>query len=109
MEYIEVKVNGKPYQTYIDEHKVQRFVPNRAVERFVDSANEITCGFRELAEGLNLYDLNRLKRDVFKGEISLQEMIDIYTMIGYSVSGFADVFWDYDVEIENPRWADSAV
>lgn len=111
MDYIEVKVNGKPYQTYIDERGVQRFVPNKIVRRMLDSLQDIWMEKGDkFFEDIGLYHpLTRMNVDVHLGKISLQDKIDFYTMIDYSVDGFMDVFWDEEVEgelvVENPLWS----
>lgn len=105
MEIIEVKLNGKPYQTHIDEHGVQRFVANKALSNIVHGLVGLygRIGYREF-EALGLYGLNELSLDYHRGLIPQQDMIDLYTQMGYSVSGFCDLSYFQDLEIENPLW-----
>lgn len=104
-EIIIVKVDGREFETYIDEHGVQRFLENAAIRRYVDFANEGPPDFK-IKEGA--YTLNDLWIDWHESsreDFPIEDMMVFYTMMGYSVSGFADVF--PDAYIENPRWEDN--
>lgn len=107
MEIINVKINGKDYPSYIDGHGVQRFVSNPIVEAFLDSVQELLVqhGWKWIDDH-GLYTLHSLSMDYQLGRkgITLEHMIDYFTMIGYSVSGFCDLSYFKDIEIENPLW-----
>ena len=103
-ENIVVKLNGKEYQTELV-NGVQRFVPNPVVEKLVDKDIEIynKLGYRKYQE-MGLYGLNEIAMDCQLGAFSVEDMLDFYTQIGYSVSGVLDISFFGDVEVENPLW-----
>lgn len=106
MEIIEVKLNGRPYPTHIDEHGVQRFVANEAISLIVGSIVNLysRVGYREF-ESYRLFSLNEIAVQYHRGLIPLEDMIGLYTQMGYSVDGFLDLSYFQGLEIENPRWS----
>jgi hypothetical protein len=87
MTTITVTVDGKKYDTFMDERGVQRFVPNMFVCWMLDGGhldlNEISIAYRKATW---------LKR-------GYQEF---HMALGYSVCGFADLWPAAD--IENSLW-----
>ncbi|MEE8494586.1 MAG: hypothetical protein V3S25_11125 [Nitrospirales bacterium] len=99
---IVILVGGHPVLTVIDEHGVQRFVPNSAIDHL----------FRE-----GRLDMHQLTIDFYKGSFHRDGFIDLYMDLGYSVGGFNEVwgpsssYFDNTgeyVEIVNPVWIDEA-
>jgi hypothetical protein len=84
---LEVRINGKPYRTVIDDQGLQRFPVNKLYRHLVDTKQ---------------IDLQRLAIDYESGRFSKDELMEFYIGIGYSVPGFSEIF--KDVEIENPLW-----
>jgi len=84
---VEVKINGVPYDTIIDNQGVQRFQKNNLYGYLINSG---------------MVDLNELSCAYQNGSFTREEYMEFYRGIGYSVSGFCDIF--DDVEIENPLW-----
>jgi hypothetical protein len=93
---IVVTVDGCLFNTIIDDEGVQRFPKNRVVCLLLDSGR------------LNLIDISMMAdHDIF----STKELMSFYMDLGYSVSGFVEVFADkFDHEsggthtISNPLW-----
>lgn len=85
---IRVRINGAEAVTIIDDNDVQRLQTRHYLKEIVD------CG---------AIDLNRLsiavKRD---GSCSRDARRWLYQNIGYSLSGYAEIF--PEDEIENPLW-----
>jgi len=93
-----ILVDGQPVNTIIDDHGVQRFVEN-----------EVVCWL------LNTHqiDLNSVCLNFLRGKFSLEDYMEFYMSLGYSVSGFEEVFGASSsvadntgkaVEILNPLW-----
>ncbi len=97
-DHFEVRINGKIYDTVIDEHGTQRFVINGPVNALVDHSLAM------LQRGQKSYSLNEIAQDFADGKWSLEEQIEFYTMFGYSVFGFSTLSFTVDVEIVNPLW-----
>ena len=104
-----VQINGNDYDTVIDEHGVQRFVPNRIVAAFVDAALSAYNTFittnpieeRDWSKapfGLNDIDYTP------NGTYTLDELIQFSTLHGYSVGGMCDLSFMSGVEVINPLW-----
>lgn len=89
---IEVKINGKPYRTVIDENGVQRFATSQA-------SDVVDWLFQE-----RRLDLNQLAVDYHEGKFSHQAYMEFYMLLGYSVSGMCGLSWMEDAEVENPLW-----
>lgn len=102
-EIIPVKLNGKEYPSYIDDHGVQRFVPNPIVKRMIDKTMKSSG---QLKNGV--YNLNDVAMDYYSDPdwASTEDMLDFYTQINYSVSGMVDLSYFEDVVVENPLWED---
>lgn len=72
-----ILVNGQPVGTFIDEHGVQRFIPNGVITYMFEN---------------DQLDLNALCLAFHRDEFSLEDYQDFYQSIGYSVQGFLEVF-----------------
>lgn len=86
-EHYTVIVNGRTFDTYITENRVQRFVGNKVIRNIVD----------DMLRNPGTYTLNDIAREFAMGEIPLDDMIDFYVAMEYSVSGFGDVFEDAEI------------
>lgn len=88
MKNIPVKVSGRTYLTYIDKHKVQRFL-----------SDPLIVGAHEAG----LLDLNKMHVLFLQKKLgSKRRYMEFKMSLGYSVCGFADLF-PY-AKIENPLW-----
>lgn len=98
MNKIEVKINGVPYQTYLDDCGVQRFVGNHIIKRIfrMHDNKPITAIPKELS-------LNNIWIEQQHGTFTLDEVKEIYRLFEISVCGYEEVF--NDDKIENPRWS----
>lgn len=110
LEIIPVLINGKSYRTALY-GKVQRFVPNEAVDFLVNKA--ISDG--SLA-------LNELPVKVLRGEVPLEDYIEFHTLCKGSLGHFVDSLsslidlnpsfftgtFEEIVVIENPLWEDES-
>lgn len=88
-EVIVVKVGGKPYETVIDKDGVQRFRINQLFNYLYKSGR---------------IDLNQLATDYQCGLFTQEEYLHFYMGLGYSVSGFSELSFFEDLEIDNPLW-----
>lgn len=106
-DHFPVKVGEKWYDTVITEQGVQRFVVNGPVNALVDHQSKMFEEYwmkQRIADHPAMYSLNEMAVDYQMGKWSKEEMIEFYTMFGYSVSGFAGLSFVEDVEIINPLW-----
>lgn len=103
---IPVRVGSRTFDTVIT-NGVQRFVSNTVIRSFVDASGE---AFNEwLRSGRNNgepepYSLNTVDVEYHQGKHSVDDLLTLYTSIGYSVSGFMDLSLFDDLEIRNPLW-----
>lgn len=88
---IMVKVGGIEYPTFIDAHGVQRFKANAVVRWMIDEARTAGAG-----------DLNKLGSAYRSGAFDQRTYAEFYMLLGYSLSGFAELSFFLDLEIENP-------
>lgn len=88
-EVIVVKIGGKPFETIIDNDGVQRFKVNKLFDRLYKSGR---------------IDLNQLAIDYQRGLFTQEEYLHFYLGLGYSVSGFSELSFFEDLEIDNPLW-----
>lgn len=86
-ESIVVTINGLEYDTYIDERGIQCFPLNRVVSWLV-----------RIPES----KINKIWDMANAGLFDKEELMELYILIGYSVSGFSEMF--PDAKIENPLW-----
>jgi len=86
---IKVRVNGKEYDTVIDENGTQRFIKNNLIRHLTDS---------------KAVDLNKLCLDYQRGKFLEQEYAEFNMGLGYSVSGFCEISSFEDGTILNPLW-----
>lgn len=74
-------MSRKDRPIYTDEHGVHRFKGNGIVRELVDAA-----------QSGRKYDLNQIAYDVASGKFSHADKQELYQLIGYSLSGYADIF-----------------
>lgn len=87
---IKVMISGKEYDTVMVD-RVQRFPMNRIIRDLLDHATEYgKFGMNEIAEGVHFKKYSQVERR------------ELYRLVGYSVSGYAEIF-EHD-KIENPLW-----
>ncbi len=84
---IKIQVDGKDYNTIIDENGIQRFIKNAIICHLIETEN---------------IDLNLLSIDYQKGKFTDIEYMEFYMGMGYSVCGFSEIF--HNASIENPLW-----
>jgi hypothetical protein len=84
------EINGKKFYT-VTIDRVQRFPENRVISDLVDAARE----------GRKL-DLNEIVIRAASGRYCKDELHELYRLIGYSISGFEEVF-ETD-EISSDMW-----
>ena len=88
-EIVIIKIGGKEYNTIIDSEGVQRFPTNKLFRHLVD-------------EGM--VNLNSLAVAYTRGLFSQEEFMMFCMGLGYSVSGFSDLSFFEELEIENLLW-----
>lgn len=84
-------VNGKSYETYIDNHKSWRFVGNSIVKKMLGNAGEMEMMSRDSQAFDNSprpYDLNAVVLDYHKGKYNRSELIEFYILAGSTVDNF---------------------
>lgn len=82
-----VKINGRQYQTYVDEFGVQKFVGNRAVQQLLQDP-ALDC---------------QLAREAYEaGEYTIDEWTEFNAVIGSNTKEFM-LTLKTSAEIENPR------
>lgn len=86
---IKVKVGGRKYSTKIDNIGTQRFEENSVLRFLVDE---------------KIINLNKLGIAYQEGKFTQRDYAEFYMMIGYSVSGFSELSFFEDYDIENPLW-----
>ena len=103
-EEITVYLAGKPYETVIDEKGVQRFKGNRIIKDFVDKSVDLHTSQAE-----NVFSLHEVAVKYAHSEYTFEEMLELYTNIGYSVSGFSDISIFEHLDIFNPAWLEDGL
>ena len=88
-DFCTVHVAGVPYEAIVDELGTLRFMRNRIV-------NAMTMQWQDLPDPLaGSIDLNTIWIDFQKVKYTLDEMMELYRLNGYSVFGFWEVFgWE---------------
>ena len=91
-----IRINGKPYETYMDEEGKQRF-PQKPLMRW-------------LADRVGMNDIVEYYET---GAFPLESLMQFYMDIGYTVSGFDEIFGinsglikSRQADIQNPEWGD---
>jgi hypothetical protein len=97
-ETIIVKVGGRPFETYIDRHGVQRFRVNTVLNHLCNLM------MKNMTVDGKPYGLNEMNMEFFEGKFSNNDWLTWYTSFGYSVSGFMDISHFDHLDIENPLW-----
>lgn len=87
---IPVIIGDREYQTYMDSHRVQRFVSNPIIRHAVDN--------------LSTDSYNNIFVKYYKGEVSHEELTDFLTSSGYSVSALSGMNAYSHLPIKNPLW-----
>ena len=80
-----IKINEKVYETLIDNEGTERFKPNNLLFKIQISLDI------QISELVKLFDLE---------SITLMDLLDYYTGIGYSVSGVEELSFFEDYEFE---------
>ncbi|KKL06107.1 hypothetical protein LCGC14_2599330 [marine sediment metagenome] len=88
---ITILVNGQSYETYIDEHGVQRFPTDTVIDHLFNTGR---------------LNLNQLACDYYNGKFDKDDYMKLNMDLGYSVCGFADLSSFGDYEIINPLWSE---
>lgn len=98
---IPVVIEGKLYETVIDDSGVQRFKSNTVLQYMFEHDTD----GRPAAMHKQMLNLNTLGVAYSQGKFDKRDYMEI-VMQGYSVSGFCDLsmFWDWT--ISNPLWDD---
>lgn len=100
---ITILFNGTPIETIFDPHGTQRFrknYNNPYLSRMVTIA-----GNPNNPEG-DIKDLNQLCMMFVRGQIPVQDYIQVNMDLGYSVAGFCEVMDSHEIpcDIKNPIW-----
>jgi len=99
---IKVKVGGVEYDTVINDNHTQRFIENP--DHF------LLKRIRDYSGGGNpegdVKDLNEMAIRYHHGEFSKRDYAEMNMAIGYSVSGFSELSYFEDWDIDNPIWSD---
>jgi hypothetical protein len=105
-DHIPVVIEGKLYDTIIDEHGVQRF-PQSTINRYMSDHDSngtlIDYGLPGAGAIIPMSNLNVLVRAYHLGKIEKRDWME-FVMQGYSVSGFLDLDEFRDWTIYNPLW-----
>jgi len=103
---ITVTVGGRKFTTFITDG-VQRFKTNTAISAYVDAGGRAFNAWnRSDRTTPEPYTLNDLATEYQEGKHTQDDMLTLYTSIGYSVAGFADLSLFHDLDIRNPVWED---
>ncbi len=78
-----IKVNGKPYEVYKDNDGIFRFKENNLLRKIIISQDI------KITEIIKLYELDA---------ITLMELLDYYTGLGYTVGGVEELSFFQDLE-----------
>ena len=98
---IPVIIEGKLYETVIDEHGTQRFRSNTVL----DYMREHDTHGKPAAMHHQMFNLNTLAVAFHMGKFDKRDYMEL-VMQGYSVSGFCDLSTFADWTISNPLWDD---
>ena len=78
-DYAELDDESKSCPLVIDEHGTVRFKRNRVIDGAFDAG---------------LLDLNGIWENMVTNNLPMEDMMQLYRMLGYSLSGFMEVFID---------------
>jgi hypothetical protein len=98
---IPVRVDGLVYLTALDGRGVQRFIEDR--DHWL--VKQIPKTY-DRGAGRMIDDMNVMAIRFHKGQFNRRDYMEMNMAVGYSVSGFCDIF--SDAEIENPLWPEDA-
>ena len=99
---ITITVDGRTYDTYIDEDGVQRFRtdPTHLLwDRWKGDEGE--------RRGRGTEDLNTLAIAYANKEFDQRTFMEFNMSLGYSVSGFCELHNFFDLNVVNPIWGES--
>lgn len=102
-----VRIGDKWFQSVIDEQGVQRFKTNGPVNALINHQQRMFDQHwmkDRIPNHPAVYGLNEIAVDFIHGNWSREEMIEFYTMFGYSVSGLVGMSFVEDVPVYNPLW-----
>ena len=98
---ITITVDGRPYETYIDDHGTQRFR--------IDSTHPLWdryCGDID-NPGKGIEDLNQLCIAYLRNQFDQRTYMEFNMSLGYSVCGFCELSHFDHVRLVNPIWDES--
>lgn len=99
-----VRVENVPYKTIIDPFGVQRFITNTVLDYMFyhdHDGNRINDLDNKKQRML---DLNALSAAYQQGKFSKRDYGEFMMSLGYSVSGFSELWAFQDWTIDNPLW-----
>jgi hypothetical protein len=104
-DHIPVEIGKKTFDTFIDDHGVQRFVPNTIIEGIVDNGTEaFNAWLKTDRRAPEPWNLNTLVMEYAEGKHTKDDLLDFYTGMGYSVSGLSGLSYFAKQKIKNPVW-----
>ncbi len=105
---IDVVIEGKTYETVIDDQNVHRFKANTVLQYMFD--HDTTGAPVDMSNPRQMHtqmlNLNTLAVAFHKGKFSKRDYMEI-VMQGYSVSGFCSLSTFQDWSIHNPLWGNA--
>lgn len=96
-----VHVDGRPYETYITKHGIQRFRTdhtNKLWDRWKGDEDD------RLGRGTE--DLTQLVMAYLSGEFTEREYMEFNMSLGYSMCGFCELSSFQHLRVINPLWGD---
>jgi len=108
---VPIRVGTRVVDTVFDEYSTQRFRVNPILKAWVDGTTSAMNRYNS-RHALNdrhddeVFNLNDMCKLYHEGKFTLDEWLDFYLQIGYSVAGFCDLSFFDDLEIVNPVWGD---
>jgi len=100
---ITIRVDGRPYKTYIDENGTQRF-PYNSAHPLWDRWKGDDDGERK---GRGTEDMNNLAVAYHRKEFDQRTYMEFNMSIGYSVCGFQELSSFDDLLLINPIWGET--
>jgi len=84
-----VHINGEPFEAIVDEKGTLRFKRNNVVRDLADQGIQLP----------NALDYNKIWEKFYDKEYTIEEVMELYRLIGYSIFGFWEVFgWIVNVD-----------
>ena len=86
---VEVRIDGRTYDTIIDREGIQRFRANGVVA---------------LLKSQGRVDLNQLAREFQRGVLDVRSYAEFYMALGYGLVAFSELDFFRGLKVENPLW-----